>query len=850
MDRIGKTYEACNFFHYMCDNEKVVRTSYGEMYQLVSGMEQKLISVGFHRGERAALIAPVSPETILTGFSLAYAGITSVLLDASLPVEELEKLIAFSDVRAVFTTEELYHSLKGTFSDRLDFFALIHNEELKNYESAYSIDSLKAAPTIDPEEDVMAIIFSSGTTGTMKGIKVTYKSIMKSPVLFSRFVNITKPKKILYVFPFNHIAGFVICFVFTFWGWELGLIEKMNASKLQKALLDFNPHLFAIVPKVFEVMEQKIRAKVHEKGKVVEAGINGLLSLCYFLRKNLGINLGWYLFGGIRAQVFGKEIEQVGGGGTMFKESNAKFFYSLGLHWSDVYASTETGVPITATGIQDRIVAGTVGNVFRHPEIEIAIGNPDENGHGEILVKSELMMKGYFRQPELTREAFDENGYFKTGDSGYIDQRGYLHVIGRIKESIVLQSGKKVSPVDVDIYYSEKYPQYEVASRGIPSEDKQYDTIHLFIKNENYDLDEKEKIRSMFEEVSRSAPSMYQLSGIHFVEKIEKTSIGKTKRFLLEIEESNSVAEQKSTKSFTEEEKFLEVLRSYSSVQDISMEQSLTEDLGIDSLNMYQIIAELESIFHKDTLSSVQSIHTVGELFEAIKGDNVAPEAEEFDVSKFPMEKSAKDIKKLALIMGLIQKLWKFEVTGLEHFEDNKQYIICPNHESHFDGLFVFATLYKAGKIQLDKICCMAKKEHLDYRITRNWLKMLGGIPVDRFGMSAPSIQRSIQCINEGYAFLIHPEGTRTRDGKLGVFRPGAAKLAEETGKEIIPVRIDGAYELYPHDKKLPKLFDWKHMRRYRIQISFGKPIAKEDVSDNECMDKVKASIIEMGSEE
>ena len=100
--------------------------------------------------------------------------------------------------------------------------------------------------------------------------------------------------------------------------------------------------------------------------------------------------------------------------------------------------------------------------------------------------------------------------------------------------------------------------------------------------------------------------------------------------------------------------------------------------------------------------------------------------------------------------MKLVQKLWKFEVKGIENISSDENYIICPNHESHFDGLFVFSAMNKNKIVDLEKICCMAKKEHLEHQITRDWLKMLGGIPVDRYGTSAPAIQKSVQCINEG----------------------------------------------------------------------------------------------------
>ena len=851
-DDVGNRRKDKTLFTCMCDDGSVKKYTFGEVYNIIRSVETEFEKIGFKKGDRAAVVSPLSVETLITGIAMSYAGITAVLVDASLPVEELERLISFSDVRAIFTNDVLHKQLSECFNGKVDFFRLIGSGQLQRFENENNNAPLILPETVDGDTDVISVIFSSGTTGTMKGVQITYNSIVKSADIFTRLLGEEENRKILYVFPFNHIAGYDLCYMFMFRGWELGLIENMNATKLQKTLLEFEPHAFAIVPKVFEVFEQKIRSKIQEKGKFVEKVIEGLLSFSYFMRKNFGINIGRFLFKGIRSKAFGKDIQIVGGGGTKFKASNARFFFSLGLDWVNVYASTETGVPCIATGMGDRHIYDVLGNAYKNPEIEIAIGNKDENGQGEILVKSELVMKGYFRRPDFTAEAFDENGYFRTGDSGYIDKRGDVHITGRIKESIILQSGKKVSPADVDMYYMEKIPNYEIASKGVLDGDKQYDTIHMFIQDDNFSPEEKEQIRTSVEGVSRTAPSMYQLSGIHFVRKIEKTSIGKVKRFLLKPEDEAPIVMKgtpvRENAVLSTEERFLDIIKKKCAVDSVFMEQDLKNDLGADSLTIYEIITELESAFHVELASVITQVYTVGGLYEIVtNSDKRSKKAgSTIDMSNYPMEKTDKDIKKFVRNMKRVHKLWNIEVEGIENVGD-ENYIICPNHESHFDGLFVYSALYNAGKIDPRRVCCMAKMEHLYHRITTNWLKMLGGIPVDRLGMSAPALQRSRQCINNGFMFLIHPEGTRTRDGKLGAFKSGAAKLATETNKKILPVRIDGAYALYPHTKLLPKLFDWRHFRKCRLKISFAKPIEKGNMTAGEMTSLLRDTIVTLG---
>jgi 1-acyl-sn-glycerol-3-phosphate acyltransferase len=127
----------------------------------------------------------------------------------------------------------------------------------------------------------------------------------------------------------------------------------------------------------------------------------------------------------------------------------------------------------------------------------------------------------------------------------------------------------------------------------------------------------------------------------------------------------------------------------------------------------------------------------------------------------------------------------------------------------------------------------MAKKEHLDSFFTRFFLTMLGGIPVDRSGDSSQSVLRSLEFIKEGNVFLIHPEGTRTRNGILGPFKNGAANLSIKTGVPIVPVVFQGGYEVFPSSAKMLKLRDENH-HKYVLKFTFCEPIKPEGMSRDE----------------
>jgi len=158
-------------------------------------------------------------------------------------------------------------------------------------------------------------------------------------------------------------------------------------------------------------------------------------------------------------------------------------------------------------------------------------------------------------------------------------------------------------------------------------------------------------------------------------------------------------------------------------------------------------------------------------------------------------------------------------VSGLENLPADGRYILCPNHQSYLDSIWIW-TAIGHKRVDLRKITCLAAEVFLPSKFT---LAMLGGIPVERNGNTIPAMKRGLACIRDGYTMLIHPEGTRTRDGKMHEFKGGAAKLAIDANVPIIPVRIDGAWDIFPPHKKRPKIF--RFGGRYPISITFGKPI-------------------------
>jgi len=516
---------------YMRNDDTKTQFTFSNILKNIQITKQQLSDAGLCPGDRVAIVAPHSPHAIIAGLSLAYSNITSVLIDASLPAEEISRLLVFSDVRSVLTVSENYKNLEfDALYDVPVFDINTISITIKEFESTLKNSKPKTA---DPQLDVVTILYSSGTTASVKGVMITYNAFLESIKMFATTSDITDSSSFLYVLPFHHLAGFTGGLACLLNGCDVGMIEDVNAIKLQKGLIEYQPSIFSMVPRVYDVMAQKMMAAVKEKGIIVESVIKFLLSLSRFMRKYLKINLGKLIFAKIRKKVFGDNCVALGTGATLCSKETTALFLNLGFKWANFYALTETNVPTVNTSVFDNYPIVGVGKVNRYKDITIKIYDPDENGIGEIRVKTVLIMKGYFRDPELTATAFDEDGYFKTGDLGFIDKKNYLHVTGRIKEAIMLHTGKKVAPSDVDELFNKLCPDIAIASCGVPYRDGSYDEIHLFVEKGELLKEEQLAIKNRIMEFSAETSTLYQISSLHFIDKLPTTSVGKVKRFQL-----------------------------------------------------------------------------------------------------------------------------------------------------------------------------------------------------------------------------------------------------------------------------------------------------------------------------
>lgn len=263
----------------------------------------------------------------------------------------------------------------------------------------------------------------------------------------------------------------------------------------------------------------------------------------------------------------------------------------------------------------------------------------------------------------------------------------------------------------------------------------------------------------------------------------------------------------------------------------VEMESRIKEDLNLDSLEVFRACVEIEEQTKMEVCKYISNeILTIEDLFTAITDKRKSKF--NIDYAEYP---KAKNLKRLKEVIKWLNKIYDIEIIGIENIDPERSQIICPNHESNYDPFMVITALYLNG-IDIEKFCCFASEDVWNSKIMRTAFDLLGAIPVFRTENSSLALRRAKEILSgeDVIKLLIHPEGKRTRDGKLGVFKYGAATLSETTGTEIIPVCLNGTGKVYPYGRKIPKLCGHE-----KIQVIFLPAV--EDGNIMKVRDAIKA---------
>lgn len=420
----------------------VCTKTFDEVFYDATGLGQHLYTLGM-KNKKVAILSENSYYWIAAFYSIAIGKMTAIPLDPKLTDADLTDLMVRSGCDAIYYTKDFSSAIemmKNTDGVKLteylpmeDFDKLVEagHSELANGADNYLDDEVNA-------DDLGFIVYTSGTTGKSKGVMLSQKNVASNAIATCRAMTASQTVAFL---PFNHTLSWASALfaspLLAEWGYICG-----NLRNLQKDMAEYHPQHITAVPLAVETIYKKIWFTARKSGK--DAKLEKGLKLSKFLMK-LGIDIRRKLFGEVIDNLGGK-LEMIICGGAFLDPKYEKGLYDMGIQVINGYGTTECAPIITCNRLNN-FKFGSAGYALECNEIKI--NEPDEDGVGEILVKGTNVMMGYYNEPEATAEAF-EDGWFKTGDHGYLDKDGFLFLRGRKKNLIILSNGKNVSPEEIE----------------------------------------------------------------------------------------------------------------------------------------------------------------------------------------------------------------------------------------------------------------------------------------------------------------------------------------------------------------------------------------------------------------
>jgi long-chain acyl-CoA synthetase len=417
--------------------------SWDEVHRAVRRAAGYLLARGVRKGDRVALTGKNSPEWAVAYLGILAAGAVVVPLDHQLSAEEMTALIRFVEARALFADEEKLEALASSgVALRLSLAP-----GLPNY-----IFELEAGehPPVEPgeETDPAAILFTSGTTGNPKGVVLSHRNLVADCYLSQANLNVLPTDVFYALMPIHHSYTMTAVFLEAVsTGAEVVFGQKMVSRQILEDLKRGGVTMFLGVPMLFNRLLLSIRKGIREKGVAAFALIRTLMLASGLIKKLFRVNPGKKLFAFILKKASLEDIRICISGGGPLPSSTFRQFNQLGIDFVQGYGLTETS-PIVTLNPVERYKETSVGKVI--PRVEMRIREPDAEGRGEILIRGPVVMQGYYRNEEATREVLSEDGWLATGDIGYLDRENYLYLTGRKKSVIVTEGGKNVYPEEIE----------------------------------------------------------------------------------------------------------------------------------------------------------------------------------------------------------------------------------------------------------------------------------------------------------------------------------------------------------------------------------------------------------------
>ncbi len=856
------------------------RISYAGLAERVRALGRALAARGLAPGDRVALLSENRPEWGIAYLGALAAGATGVPLDVNLTDQEIENVLRHAEVRWALASATHVPRLLG-----LPLPLTVVSLDAGTPAGGPTAETLLAkgrglaAPLPEGRpDDVASLLYTSGTTGTPKGVMLTHRNFLANGKSIADFGLADSRDNILVLLPLHHSYAFTITLLLPLLGGACTTyVQTLKGPELLRAMQETGVTILVGVPQLFAMLHRALFDEVGRKGFLVRLLFRSLLRLSDSVKGATGWNPGRLLFRQVQRK-FGGKIRILACGGARMDPAIAKGFERLGFVFLEGYGLTETA-PVLTFNPYARPKFGSVGLPI--PGVELRLLNPDAEGVGEVAVRGPNVMPGYYRNAEATAAVL-EGGWFKTGDLGYRDAESYLYLTGRSKEVIVLSSGKNVYPEEVEEHFLQSPFIKEICLMPAGGRGGAEGLMALVLPDFEYFRQHRATVSEAYigwdmENYARTLPPYKRPTALRIVkEPFPRTRLGKIQRHLVRAQyaavlgaapssagpaaagvaaEGALPPEDEALLSQPISRKVMEALRGASQKEGpVHLNDGIEIDLGLDSLGRLELMVALEQALGVDLPDELGAeAFTVRELLIKVRehaegagaaggkaaapppfatpggvrrpswGEILAPPPAPDIVQavEVGLGREARWVSRATrgLALAAFKGLFGYRVRGVENLPARGPLIIAANHDSYLDSFIVGSAVPPPTLLQL---YYLGFEGFFRQPAVAWWARSLRVIPVDLDVHLYRALQASAHILRQGKILCIFPEGARSIDGIPQPFKRGVAILAKELDVPIVPTRIRGSFEAWPRFRSLP--------HRHPLEVVFGKPVTVGDL--------------------
>jgi long-chain acyl-CoA synthetase len=855
--------------------------TFGEYNDEAKAVARSLLAQGVKTGDRVAILCENRPRWCVAYAAILHAGAIVVAIDAQTGPEAIQAVLDDSGSVGLFVSAELAGHLPA-LRER-GFEGLVFGLDEDGAPSPWSQLSAGAEaelPQIAGGDAEAAVLYTSGTTGSPKGVVLTHANLQSLVMAVDQALAFRPDDRLLMFLPLQHVLSQVGSFILPA-ALRLTVVHAVIASgeELVRTVREGRVTILLAVPLFFHVLHDRIERGVAAAPALARSAFRSFLRWNGFLRRRLGLNLGRLFFRKVHA-LFGPQLRFMVSGASALDGGVESGFRAMGFDLIQAYGMTETSGGVTVMPLSSK-KTGVVGAPL--PGATVRIAAPDDAGVGEVLLRGPMITPGYHDRPEATAELL-AGGWLHTGDLGRFDDEGFLQITGRSKDVIILGSGKNIYPEDLEVQYSRSPWIEELCVLGIDG-GEQGEKLHAVVVPDWAQLKRegisgvREVIRFELETVSAQLPPYQRVLSFELRrDPLPRTPTRKVQRFKI-LPHQETIEERRASLPADGPEQvarleseagrtIIELIRGRIGEElPLQASSAFELDLGLDSLSRMELLLSIERAleigFEDDEAAELATVDDLLQLAEAKRAAGAGGGARAGGWPELIAEAGPEDLPELLRerrsflsYCGLQLMVWtahlinlvffRLRSTGIENAPKEGAFLVCPNHVSFLDG-FLVASLFPRSVVRHAFV--LGEADHVESGLAGGLSRFGGIVPTNPNLHLRLSMRAGAAGLKDGRVLMVFPEGTRSADGKLQDLKQGSAILATELDLPIVPALIEGAFDAWPRGASRPRLFT-------PCKVSFGKPIQPAEIAAGlqgeaayaKVTERLREGLIELGA--